>query len=129
MASWAASGRGTSSVVGRSTRSLAVMEAAVTHETLGTAQKIARASQAVTIVGLGFLALIILLPASWFRPVEWIVLLYVLLAAIASLLAIVAAYWKQSAKVAARVIVLVGINAIGVVGVAFVFFTFRMEAP
>ncbi len=95
----------------------------------GPAQKLTRASRAITIAGVVLLALIIVLPNVWFRRIDWIVLLYALCAAVASALAIVAAYSKQSEDLAERIIVLVGINAVGMLGVGFVFFTFRMSAP
>jgi hypothetical protein len=105
------------------------MEASTPVGTPGMAQSFARASRALTIAGAILLAIIVVLPSHVLRPVDWIVLAYVLVAGIAAGLGLVAVFSKHAAEVVGAVIVYLGINIIGILGVAIVFFTFRMSAP
>jgi len=105
------------------------MEASAPSSTPGVAQSFARASRALTIAGAILLAIIIALPSDLLRSVGWIVLAYVFVAGIAVGLGIVAVCSKHAAEVVGAVIVYLGINIVGILGVAIVFLTFRMGAP
>jgi hypothetical protein len=81
---------------------------------------------AVTVVGLASLVLIIVLPAPWLRSVGWIVPVYLIVAVVATLCALVAALSKDSDSLTRRIVILAAINIVGALGVGYVFLTFRI---
>ena len=111
----------------RSTQSLAVMQNQPGPPSF--ARRSAHIAKLTTILGVVLIVLIIIVPSQWMKQFGFLFPAYLIVASVAVAASLVALSVRSAAPLAASVVVLLGVNIFGILGIAFVYLTFRMSAP